>query len=69
MLPLAKRSLPDFGPVFRQYADDLKRAGEQHDAEQRAAQQQAAEQQAAEQRAAAAQRAAEHDDDQQAQAV
>jgi hypothetical protein len=72
MLPLAKRSMPDFGPVFRQYADDLKRAGEQRDADQRADEQRAAEQRAAEQRAAeqraAEQRAAEQDDDEQAQA-
>lgn len=29
MLPLAKRSMPDFGPVFGRYASDLKRAAEQ----------------------------------------
>ena len=28
MLPLAKRSMPDFGPVFERYADDLKREAE-----------------------------------------
>lgn len=28
MLPLVKRSLPDFGPVFARYAADLKRASE-----------------------------------------
>ena len=28
MLPLIKRSLPDFGPVFAQYANDLKREAE-----------------------------------------
>lgn len=28
MLPLAKKSLPDFAPVFETYADDLKRAAE-----------------------------------------
>ena len=28
MLPLAKRSMPDFGPVFKQYADDLRREAE-----------------------------------------
>ena len=28
MLPLAKRSLPDFGLVFTHYADDLKREAE-----------------------------------------
>ncbi len=27
-LPLARRSLPDFGPVFDRYADDLRRACE-----------------------------------------
>jgi hypothetical protein len=52
MMPLAKRSMPDFGPVFRQYADDLKRAGEQRAAERRAGEQRAAEQRAAEQRKA-----------------
>ena len=29
MLPLAKKSMPDFGPVFRTYAADLKREAEQ----------------------------------------
>jgi hypothetical protein len=28
MLPLAKSKMPDFGPVFERYADDLKRAAE-----------------------------------------
>jgi hypothetical protein len=28
MLPFVKRSLPDFGPVFEQYANDLKREAE-----------------------------------------
>jgi hypothetical protein len=28
MLPLIKGSLPDFGPVFERYAEDLKRAAE-----------------------------------------
>jgi hypothetical protein len=28
MLPLIRRSLPDFGPVFERYAEDLKRAAE-----------------------------------------
>ena len=28
MLPLAKGSMPDFGPVFERYADDLKREAE-----------------------------------------
>jgi hypothetical protein len=28
MLPLAKGSMPDFGPVFERYANDLKRAAE-----------------------------------------
>jgi hypothetical protein len=28
MLPLAKRSMPDFGPVFTRYANDLKQAAE-----------------------------------------
>lgn len=28
MLPLIKKSLPDFGPAFEAYADDLKRAAE-----------------------------------------
>jgi len=28
MLPLVKGSMPDFGPVFEQYASDLKRAAE-----------------------------------------
>jgi hypothetical protein len=28
MLPLARRSMPDFGPVFERYADDLKREAE-----------------------------------------
>jgi len=30
MLPLVKGSLPDFGPVFERYANDLKRAAENH---------------------------------------
>ena len=30
MLPLAGRSLPDFGPVFERYAADLKTAAEAH---------------------------------------
>ena len=29
MLPLAKRSMPDFGPVYERYANDLKREAEQ----------------------------------------
>ena len=28
MLPMIKGSLPDFGPVFEAYAEDLKRAAE-----------------------------------------
>jgi hypothetical protein len=28
MLPLAKGSMPDFGPVFERYAGDLKREAE-----------------------------------------
>jgi hypothetical protein len=28
MLPLARKSLPDFAPVFETYAADLKRAAE-----------------------------------------
>jgi hypothetical protein len=28
MLPLAKGSLPDFGPIFERYANDLKREAE-----------------------------------------
>jgi hypothetical protein len=28
MLPLVKGSMPDFGPVFQTYANDLKRAAE-----------------------------------------
>jgi hypothetical protein len=28
ILPLLKRSLPDFGPVFERYADDLKHEAE-----------------------------------------
>jgi hypothetical protein len=28
MLPLVKKSLPDFRPVFEQYGNDLKRAAE-----------------------------------------
>jgi hypothetical protein len=28
ILPLVKGSLPDFGPVFSRYADDLKREAE-----------------------------------------
>ena len=28
MLPLAKRSMPDFGPVFARYATDLKQEAE-----------------------------------------
>jgi hypothetical protein len=28
MLPLARRSMPDFGPIYERYADDLKRAAE-----------------------------------------
>jgi hypothetical protein len=28
MVPLVKRSLPDFGPVFARYADDLRRESE-----------------------------------------
>jgi hypothetical protein len=33
MLPLVKRSLPDFGPVFERYAKDLKREAEHARAE------------------------------------
>jgi hypothetical protein len=29
MLPMIAGSLPDFGPVFEQYASDLKRGAEQ----------------------------------------
>jgi hypothetical protein len=32
MLPLLKRSLPDFGPVFERYASDLKNEAEQANA-------------------------------------
>jgi len=28
MLPLVRGSMPDFGPVFERYADDLKREAE-----------------------------------------
>jgi hypothetical protein len=28
MLPLVKRSLPDFEPIFERYADDLKKEAE-----------------------------------------
>jgi hypothetical protein len=28
MLPMIKGSLPDFGPIFEQYAADLKKAAE-----------------------------------------
>ena len=28
MIPLVKRSLPDFGPIFASYAEDLRRAAE-----------------------------------------
>jgi hypothetical protein len=28
MIPLVRGSLPDFGPIFQRYADDLKRAAE-----------------------------------------
>jgi len=28
MLPLAKRAMPDFGPVFARYAGDLKQEAE-----------------------------------------
>jgi hypothetical protein len=28
MLPMIKGSLPDFAPVFEQYAEDLRRAAE-----------------------------------------
>ncbi len=28
MLPFARGSMPDFGPVFERYANDLKRAAE-----------------------------------------
>jgi len=31
MLPLIKRSLPDFGPIFEAYANDLKREAERSD--------------------------------------
>ena len=34
MLPLAKRSMPDFGPVFKQYADDLRREAERISSEE-----------------------------------
>jgi len=38
MLPVAKRSMPDFGPVFRRYADDLRHEAERvGDAQARAA--------------------------------
>jgi hypothetical protein len=30
MLPLIHASLPDFGPVFQRYAEDLKRGAERH---------------------------------------
>jgi hypothetical protein len=30
MLPMIKGSLPDFAPVFERYAEDLKRAAEEH---------------------------------------
>jgi len=29
MLPLARRSMPDFGPIYEQFADDLRRAAEE----------------------------------------
>jgi hypothetical protein len=29
MIPLVQRAMPDFGPVFARYADDLRRAAEQ----------------------------------------
>lgn len=32
MLPIVKRSLPDFGPVFERFANDLKRQAEQQGA-------------------------------------
>ena len=32
MLPLLKGSLPDFGPVFERYANDLKREAERANA-------------------------------------
>jgi len=28
MLPLARRSMPDFGPIYERFADDLRRAAE-----------------------------------------
>jgi hypothetical protein len=28
MIPLVRGSLPDFGPIFQRYADDLKREAE-----------------------------------------
>jgi hypothetical protein len=28
LIPLVRRSMPDFGPVFARYADDLRRAAE-----------------------------------------
>jgi hypothetical protein len=31
MLPMIRRSLPDFGPPFEKYAADLKRAAELRD--------------------------------------
>jgi len=30
MIPLVKRMMPDFGPIFTRYADDLRREAERH---------------------------------------
>ena len=37
MLPLARRSMPDFGPIYERYADDLKRAAEERAGDERQA--------------------------------
>ncbi|HMK91944.1 MAG TPA: SRPBCC domain-containing protein [Thermoleophilia bacterium] len=37
LLPLARRSMPDFGPIYARYADDLKRAAEAGQARERQA--------------------------------
>ena len=37
MLPLARRSMPDFGPIYERFADDLKRAAEAREAHERQA--------------------------------
>lgn len=37
LLPLARRSMPDFGPIYEQFADDLKQAAEEDAARERRA--------------------------------